>query len=184
MNSSKFTLIFRDNNLVFKRIGGKAFNVRALLFKVLTSKALADKIYLIKGIFSKVLAIKVAATSLLFALIFIVFSASISAHDNIMTITQGVWLTDTDGSKIATYQKDNKWFGKLVASDNKEAPLGIDVLRNFTFIDGQWVGEIYSIKRDQLADAAIEPKGDKLVIEVSIAFFSKTLEWQNEKSTQ
>ncbi len=117
--------------------------------------------------------------TILFTLLLCVFSTITLAQEK--AITEGVWLTGTDGGKIATYQKDGQWFGKLVASSNAGAPIGINVLRNFTLEDGQWQGEVYSIKRDQLAEAIIEPSNDKLVIEVSIAFFSKTLEWHNEK---
>ncbi len=123
---------------------------------------------------------------LLLTVILFIFSApSFSqgkANVEGQSMTEGVWLTGTDGSKIATYQKGGKWFGKLIASNNKNAPIGIDVLRNFTLEDGQWSGEVYSIKREQLADATIKPSQAKLVIEVSIAFFSKTLEWSSEDS--
>ncbi len=129
---------------------------------------------------------KTLLTLLVIISMFCIFSAPCFAQDKVnhrtKEMNEGIWLTGTDDSKIATYQKGEQWFGKLVASNNEDAPLGIDVLRNFTFEDGQWRGEIYSIKRDQLADATIEPSSDKLIIEVSIAFFSKTLEWQIEQS--
>jgi len=118
-------------------------------------------------------------------LFFSVSSFSQSKENNTNNgMTEGTWLTGTDGSKIATYQKEGQWFGKLVASNNKNAPIGIDVLRNFTLVAGEWQGKVYSIKRDQLADATIEPSKNKLLIEVSIAFFSKTLEWHNALAEQ
>jgi len=168
-------------------------NSLKLTLKVLVSRVLNFTLFIAKKMCSqrliaKILAMKVATTSVLLTLIVVLFSVSISAQDKVSDIakslTEGVWLTGTDGSKIATYQKDGQWFGKLVASDNKDAPIGIDVLRNFTLKEGEWQGEVYSVKRDQLADATIEPGNDKLVIEVSIAFFSKTLEWHNEKQTK
>lgn len=74
------------------------------------------------------------------------------------TMLAAIWLTSTEGDKTETYQKGGKWFGKLVASNSKYAPLGTTVLRNFVLIDGQWSGYI------------------------PIAFFSITLKWHNEKS--
>jgi len=148
-------------------------------FKKLSFKAIVSKLAEFKSI-----VMKLAATSLLLSIISVIFSASLSAHEHSVALTTGVWLTGTDGGKIETYQKDEQWFGKLVASDNDKAPIGIDILRNFTLIDGQWQGEVYSIKRQQLADAIIEPNQDRLVIEVSIAFFSKTLEWYKDEATK
>jgi hypothetical protein len=170
------SLNFTNKRATFKKVDGKVSSYKARAIKVLAGK--------LCGLFSKVLAIKVAATSVLLTLIVVVFSASISAQEKVEPLIKGVWLTGTDGGKIATYRKDGEWFGKLVASSNKDVQLGTEVLRNFTLVDGTWRGKVYSIKRDQLADATIEPSSDKLVIEVSIAFFSKTLEWHNEKSPQ
>lgn len=83
--------------------------LKALISKVLNNKLLSANKMLFKGLFSKMLAIKVAATSVLLTLIVVVFSASISANDKVHNIaqgmTEGIWLTGTDGGKIATYQK-------------------------------------------------------------------------------
>jgi len=157
---------------------------RGLPAIALPMKVIANKFRWIKKLCSKVLAIKVAATSILLTLIFVVFSASISAQEQIKPLRKGIWLTGSNGSKIETYQKDGQWFGKLIASDKQDAPLGIDVLRNFALKEGKWQGEVYSIKREQTAEAIIEPSKESLLIEVSIAFFSKTLEWKNEKLLQ
>ncbi len=98
------------------------------------------------------------------------------------TMLAAIWLTSTEGDQIETYQKDGKWFGKLVASNSKDAPLGTTVLRNFVLIDGQWRGQVYSIKRDQEAGGTIVPSPDTLVIDIPLVFFSITLKWHNEKS--
>lgn len=127
------------------------------------------------------LTFKVLATLVLSGVISVFFSAATVAKENNTVITSAVWLTGNDGGKIQTYLKNGQWFGKLVASDNENAPLGTEVLRNFSFKDGEWQGEVYSIKRDQLANATITPSDDKLVIEISIAFFSKTLAWHKEE---
>jgi hypothetical protein len=99
-------------------------------------------------------------------------------------MSAAIWLTNTDGDKIETYHKEGKWFGKLVASKSKDAPLGTTVLRNFVLVNGQWRGQVYSIKRDQEADGTIEASPDTLVIDIPIAFFSITLKWHNEKQNK
>jgi hypothetical protein len=176
MSSLKLTLNLLCKRATFEKLGCNMSRFRALVAKVFVGKLF--------GLFSKALAIKVAATSVLLTLIVVVFSASIAAQEHSEPFIKGIWLTGTEGGKIETYQKDGQWFGKLVASENKDAPLGTDILRHFMFEDGQWHGEVYSIKREQLADATIDPSQGKLVIEVSIAFFSKTLEWHNENRVQ
>jgi len=176
MNALKLTLNTPYKRVTLNRLGCKVSRYKALVAKVFVGKLF--------GMFSKMLAIRVAATSVLLTFIVVIFSASISAQEQAEALIKAVWLTGTNGGKVATYQINGQWFGKLVASDNKDAPLGTEILRNFIFEGGQWHGEVYSIKRDQLADATIKPSANKLVIEVSIAFFSKTLEWHNEKLDQ
>ena len=94
------------------------------------------------------------------------------------TMLAVIWLTSTEGDKIETYQKDGKWFGKLVASNSKDAPLGTTVLRNFFLIDGQWCGQVYSIKRDQEADGTIEPSLDILVIDIPAPLEDAGFSWK------
>jgi hypothetical protein len=94
------------------------------------------------------------------------------------TMLAAIWLTSTEGDKIETYQKDGKWFGKLVASNSKDAPLGTTVLRNFVLIDGQWCGQVYSIKRDQEADGTIEPSPDILVIDIPAPLEDAGFSWK------
>jgi hypothetical protein len=102
----------------------------------------------------------------------LLLSVSLSAKEHSEQQPSGImlaaiWLTSTEGDKIETYQKDGKWFGKLVASNSKDAPLGTTVLRNLGWIVGQWCGQVYSIKRDQEADCTSEPSPDILVIDIT-----------------
>ena len=94
------------------------------------------------------------------------------------TMLAAIWLTSTEGDKIETYQKGGKWFGKLVASNSKYAPLGTTVLRNFVLIDGHWRGQVYSIKRDQEADGTIEPSLDILVIDIPAPLEDAGFSWK------
>ena len=95
--------------------------------------------------FKSTITFKVLATIVLSGVISVFFSAATVAQEKATEITTGIWLTGNDGSKIETYQKDGLWFGKLVASDNENAPLGTEVLRNFSLKDGVWQGEVLSL---------------------------------------
>ncbi len=96
-------------------------------------------------------------------------------------MTANTWLNGDQNSKVQTYQKDGKWYGKLVSSDNPQAPIGRDVLMGFVKKEGDWQGKVYVVRRDKVLDGTIEPHLDKLLIEVSVGFFSKHVQWSIER---
>ncbi len=88
-----------------------------------------------------------------FTLINLILITIISAQEPI----EGLWLTPKDNTIIETYQKDDKWFGKIVSSDNPKAIEGLDILRNFTQSGKHFNGKIFAIKRRKTIDATIKP---------------------------
>ena len=107
-------------------------------------------------------------------LIALFFSASLSAQEALA----GIWLTGEENTKIETYQKDGKWYGKIIASDNPKAKIGTDILREFKKEKGHWEGKIFAAKRGKILDAKIIPEGDALQISVSAGIFTKNLKWK------
>ncbi len=103
----------------------------------------------------------------------ILSSTSIFAQKSL----DGVWQTGVDNTKIETYQKDGAMFGKIISSDNPKAKTGTDILRNFKKNGDSWEGQLYAVKRDKLVNAIIIPTQNKLLIKLSVGFFSKNLEW-------
>ncbi|MCR9287142.1 MAG: DUF2147 domain-containing protein [Bacteroidetes bacterium] len=110
--------------------------------------------------------------SILFIALFYIFA--LSAQDSL----KGIWLTGEENTKIETYQKDGVWFGKIVSSDNPNAKIGTDILRDLKKDNGEWKGKIFAAKRGKIMDAIIEPTKNILKITVSAGFFSKNLEWK------
>ena len=75
----------------------------------------------------------------------------------------GVWLTSDKDAKIEIYQKESRYFGKMIwftpAVDEKGNPLtdsenpdpakrnrkleGIEIISNLAYADGKWKGTIY-----------------------------------------
>lgn len=95
----------------------------------------------------------------------------------------GIWLTNTQNTKVQTYKKEGKWFGKIVSSDNPNSKkVEVDILRDFEEKDGVWEGQLYIPARDKLLDATIDSENDKLEIEISIGLFHKTVEWTRTDS--
>jgi hypothetical protein len=108
-----------------------------------------------------------------FILLMMLSSTSLFAQQSL----DGVWQTGVDNTKIETYRKDGAWFGKIISSDNPRAKTGTDILRNFKKNGDLWEGQLYAIKKDKLVNAIITPTENKLLIKVSVGFFTKNLEW-------
>ena len=96
-------------------------------------------------------------------------------------MTANTWLTGEQNTRVQTYQKDGKWYGKLVSSDNPKAPIGKDVLMGFVKVEGAWQGKVFALKRNEVLNGVIEPHDHKLLIEVSVGFFSKVVQWNLDR---
>lgn len=116
--------------------------------------------------------------NLLLIFTFIFIAIGLGAQE----LTEGIWLTGEENTKIETYKKDGAWYGRIVSSDNPKATIGQDILQQFINEKGKWTGKLYAAKRDKLLDAVIKPSDDKLDISVSAGFFKKNLKWIREDS--
>ena len=102
---------------------------------------------------------------------------SLSAQD----ITEGIWLTGEENTKIETYLKEGLWYGKIVSSDNPKATIGKDILIGFRKDNNQWIGNLYAARRDRIMDASMIALNEKLEITVSAGFLKKKLSWLKEE---
>lgn len=107
----------------------------------------------------------------------------------------GKWLTDDGKGHIEVYQKDGKYFGKIVGGQKGESnvdqhnpdealrsrPLvGLDVLTNLEFDadDNEWVsGKIYDPKKGKTYKAKAWMEDGNMHVRGSLAFFGKTVVW-------
>lgn len=89
----------------------------------------------------------------------------------------GIWDTNKENTKIEIYKKDDALFGKITSSDNKKAKIGTNILQNFKYNDGKWIGKIFIIKMNKLVDAEMQIVNQKLEITINNGFMSKTIEW-------
>lgn len=129
------------------------------------------------------------------ATIFVVISAfQAPAQESI----EGIWLTEEGDSKIEIYQRNDKYFGKIVwlnqstdkngnpfkdrnnpNKDLRNRPLmGIDMLEDLQYRGGKWYGKIYAPKRGLTMKAVIVAKqGDKLELNISYKGFTRQQIW-------
>lgn len=113
----------------------------------------------------------------------------------------GVWLSEKKNGKVEVYQQGNRFYGKLIWSENmyegdgktskKDAnnpdkalaqrPLkDLLLLRDFVFDDGEWVdGTIYDPESGKTYSCTMKLDGEKLNIRgfIGISLFGRTTMW-------
>jgi hypothetical protein len=95
---------------------------------------------------------------------------------------KGTWHTGRNNTLIEIYNKDNALYGKVISSDNPEAPVGKDVLEKITRDGDTWKGTMYSWKKDRRADVTLETTGNSLKIKIDVGLFPFTLLWERKRS--
>lgn len=93
----------------------------------------------------------------------------------------GKWQTGEDNSVVEVTEAGGVAVGKLVSSDNPNAVMGTEILRNVTKTGDVWSGKIWAAKRKKLMDATITPSADTLEIKVSAGIASRTVTWARVK---
>jgi uncharacterized protein (DUF2147 family) len=111
--------------------------------------------------------------------ILIVIFSLLSFSIHAQSLIQGIWETGEDNTRIEIRQTNGQWLGKIKSSDNNKAEIGKIILKGLKKDDNKWIGELYAAKRKQWYDVEISPKGNALELEISVGFFSKSIEWQN-----
>ncbi|WKK65756.1 DUF2147 domain-containing protein [Lutimonas zeaxanthinifaciens] len=93
------------------------------------------------------------------------------------TQLNGTWNTGEDNTKIEISESESLITGTIKSSDNPKAQIGKVILRDLKEEGNNWKGKIFAAKKQKWYEAVITPKGNRLEIEISVGFFSKTIEW-------
>ena len=126
---------------------------------------------------------------------FIPFLVVHGQNNKSVTSIEGEWLVHNEKSTVQVYQKEGKYFGKLAWVDPADNPneekrraiMGTLILENLT-PQGKALyknGRVYNLPQDRHYDCDVKVKKDKMLITISIGWFSKTLVWtrvQNQYS--
>lgn len=113
---------------------------------------------------------------ILFALCIFFSALSMNAQQSIA----GIWNTGQDNTQVEISETDGLYSGKIISSDNEEAKIGNQLLKEIKSVGGKWKGKLYSPKKNKWFDAVLEEKGDQLLVSVKAGVMSKTLEWKKE----
>ena len=89
----------------------------------------------------------------------------------------GRWNTGNHNTLVKIEQQNGVYTGKIVSSDNPKAEPGKIIIKNIKAQKDGWSGKLYAAKRGEWYDAEINRSTNKLIIEISVGFFSKTVEW-------
>ena len=89
----------------------------------------------------------------------------------------GTWNTGEDNTKIEISESESQITGNIKSSDNPKAQIGKVILKDLKEEGNNWKGKIFAAKKQKWYEAVITPKGNTLEIEISVGFFSKTIEW-------
>ncbi|MEZ7930725.1 MAG: hypothetical protein QMC21_04290 [Flavobacteriales bacterium] len=92
----------------------------------------------------------------------------------------GEWKVGEKNTVIKIDQE--KGVGKIISSDKTKVEIGKLMVKDLKKKKGKWVGKVYSPKRKEWYDAELTNKGNTLNVEISVGFFSKTIEWVKKKS--
>lgn len=116
--------------------------------------------------------INIASKALILAGILLLPTA-LHAQESIL----GTWLTGEDNDKVEIAQSGDDVTGKLIASDNPKATIGMEILTGLKLDDGKWTGKLYAPRKHKTFDATFVRTGSTLSIDVSAGMMSKKLTW-------
>ncbi len=92
----------------------------------------------------------------------------------------GIWNMGKDNTKIEITEENGVFGGKIVSSDNANAKIGNQLLKEVKSVGGEWKGKLYSPKKGKWFDAVLVEEGDLLLVTVKAGIMSKTVEWKKE----
>ena len=92
----------------------------------------------------------------------------------------GTWNMGKDNTKIEITEENGVYGGKIVSSDNDQAKIGSQLLKDIKLVGGAWKGKMFSPKKNKWYNAVLEEKGDQLLVTIKAGMMSKSLNWMKE----
>ncbi len=112
-----------------------------------------------------------------FVLLIICF---VSINSFAQSDVSGEWIVGEKNTVVKIEHQEGVYTGEIISSDNPNAKIGKLMVKDLKENQGKWKGKVYSPKRKEWYDAEFEVKGNILEINISIGFFSKTVEWKRK----
>ncbi len=115
---------------------------------------------------------------LFISILFSLSGLTLSAQNNF----SGIWNTGNNDTMVKIEKLNDIFSGKIISSNNQNAKPGTLIMKDVALKKGKWKGKLYSPQRGEWYDAEIVPESNRLMITVSVGFFSKTIEWTRSES--
>ncbi len=113
--------------------------------------------------------------------IFLVLTISLfSINSFAQSDLSGEYIVGEKNTIVKIEQHNSIYSGKIISSDNPKAKIGNLMVKELKHTKSAWKGKIYSPKRMEWYDAEFILKENKLNVEISVGFFSKTVEWKKK----
>lgn len=109
----------------------------------------------------------------------ILFTVIAATSTNAQSI-DGIWNTGEDNTKIEITEDNGVFSGKILSSDNSNAKLGNEILKNLTFNNGEYKGKMYAAKKEKWYDAVLKENGNQLEVKIKVGMMKKSLSWSKE----
>jgi len=109
---------------------------------------------------------------ILLALI-IFFSFDVYSQDKI----EGVWDCKDSNTLIEISKAGEEVVGKILSSDDPEAPIGELVFKDLSHNGEEWEGEIFAMRKKKWYKVKLIPEQESLKLKVYAGIFSKTFNW-------
>ncbi|MEM7373795.1 MAG: hypothetical protein AAF587_34550 [Bacteroidota bacterium] len=113
---------------------------------------------------------------LVFTVSILLFMTTLHAQQSV----EGIWNTGNDNTKIEIAATNGVYEGTIVSSDNANAKIGKQLIKDVQSVDGEWKGKLYAAKRDKWMNAVLTTKNNQLILTVGEGWQSKTLEWSRD----
>ena len=109
----------------------------------------------------------------LLILILVATSFAVSGQNDI----SGLWNTGKQNTKVQIVEEEGIYSGVIYSSDNENAKIGRQLLKNVKSEDGKLKGKLYSIKKDKWVNVVVSENEDVLTLKVKAGMIKRTIEW-------
>lgn len=106
----------------------------------------------------------------------ITFLLAILSSFNSQPAITGTWLIPDENVHVEITCEGDACNGKIVKAAKQEV-IGKEVLQELKENKGKWEGKFYAIRKDKLVDVSLKPQGEKMDVEISMGFASKSFIW-------
>ena len=93
----------------------------------------------------------------------------------------GIWNMGKKNTKLEIKEKKKGvHIGTIISSDDANASIGMQLLKDIYIKEGQWKGKLYATKKKKWIDVILEVTENTLYVDLKAGIITKTLEWTKE----